>query len=162
SNGIGQTSILGRHHAGAAENRFHRKLIVMEHPRIFKETLEIDGIPILHFFLCHYRAVRFGFDAISRSINLFKQGYDDSVHGWVDCAASAAHGISMDRDDILVRPMGHREKWVPADGGDKPLDWVCHAIAQATGTSYLPDLLEKKREVPALYGLGRQARRKAV
>src|SRR3546814_780303 len=134
----------------------------MQHNHIFNGALDIGDVRVPHFFLCHYRAVRFQPDALSRSIVHFKNDYGTSVPGWADCATAAARSIGMDRGDILVRPLGSSEEWVPADGSDKPLDWVCRAMAQAAACRYLPDLLVKKRKVPALYGLDRMARREAV
>ncbi|MGK6353153.1 ComF family protein [Parapedobacter sp. DT-150] len=134
----------------------------MENISTFRAAIDVNGVIVPHHYLCHYRTLRFGFDALSCSIIHFKQGYPDAVSAWVDCAMSAARSVGMGKGDIVVRPMGSFETEISACGLEYSLDEVCRAMAYASNSRYLPVLLEKRHSVPSLNGMNRTERREAV
>jgi len=92
-------------------------------------------------------------NGVSKSILKFKAGVAFHIATWAEVAKVALLEAGLQREDILVRALGHQQTAVLWRSEPKPMDVLCRYIAEQTGCAYVGDLLRKKRKNAKLTGL---------
>jgi len=123
------------------------------------QLLMFDDQAVDHFYLCHYRKLSAGADALSKSLLRFKSGWPLDVSAWTSCGAEAMRSTDWPVNTLFVRALNSTEYRTQLD---TPLDILGKNLADAIHGTYEPSALRKTRLTRELKYLSKSERKLAL
>jgi len=120
-------------------------------------SISFEGKTFQHYYLCHYRPIRAGADALSQSLVRFKQGLKLHVDAWSACAVQELVKKGLGTSGIIVHARRSVESRL-LHLEDSPLALLCKTLAQSGTGVYESRLLVKTRATVSLKGLSLKER----
>lgn len=104
--------------------------------------LEFGSETIPHYFLCNYRPVSVGLDALSKSLLNFKCGYRPDTTAWIECSLVELKKVQIENQSLVLRALASRELNATSN---MTLDRLGNELAENKLLLYQPNMLTKTR-----------------